>query len=392
MKINSVVRMGATLSTAGEDLIEKLFGFLPSEGPQDVRGPCSIFTRLEPLFSCSDEELDPNPVINSALSDLVALLQGSESALGKRGASKLFGSLQEEVCNEIDGRCELQQRASAIREIATRAESRLELYYARLLLETKPVLMDKHRSRVERVREASYPFPYVENYVTMVDKESQVLRRLVCERKGMGSPRAVHVQSVENRMEETCDDEMWVAFCGSGALPLTGIVMTAFANVRVTLIDVDEEAVSVSRALIKKWESEDVIERGRINVIHGDAADMVFDGRWGRSRGGMRVDVVFIAALIENEVKERMFRALASRKYEAPLVVLRTAHGLTARLAYFESCRERLCEYMRMIAVVVPRTHVREDGGVVDEREGDLRVELFDRRILNSLEVYEWDG
>lgn len=375
--------MGATLSTAGEELIEKLFGSSECDGGQKEFGRCSIFTRLQPFFKCSDEELDPNPVINSALCDLVAVLQGRESVVGKRNGVRSFGSLQEEVCEEIDGRCELQRRARAIREIATRAESRLELHYGRLLVAAEPVLTDARMSKVERIRTAAYPFPYVENYVTMVDKESRVLRRLIRERRTMK-----RVESEGEKKGED-DDEIWVAFCGSGALPLTGIMLTAFENVRVTLIDVDAEAVAVSRALIAKWEREGVIERGRIKVMHADAGEVVFDGRRGRRReGAVRVDVVFIAALIENGVKEQMVQAVGRGGGAAPLVVVRTAHGLTARVAYFESWRQRLGAYMKMIAVVVPRTHVREDGGVVDERDGDVRVELFDERILNSLEVY----
>lgn len=346
----------------------------------------SIYSRLKPFFGKDDQSLDPCPVLNSILTDLVSHLQGSMLAPTKLSSDSFF-FIQKDMCDKIDINIDLQTRANQIRDVATRAESRMELFYAQRMLASSTHIQSS-MSALNRIREASKGFPYTENYVEMVQKESSVLRRLIGEH-GLAQKEA----SVEDE-SDTSNGEKIIAFCGSGPLPLTGVLLTALMNARVVLIDHDEEAVAVSRKLIQWWEQHNVIGKNRIQVVCQDGAKLWFCKPRGKVRQAeqafVECDMLFVAALIPGTVTERMFERVAEMKDEGPIVAVRTAHGLTARLAYFGSRRRRLRRYLKFVEVIVPRTHVGGDGVVADEEENVK--EMFGESILNSLEVYKWSG
>lgn len=363
---------GPVASKAATILIDRLLG--PTNYSSSFDKNPSIHFRLKGLVSKPDHYLDPSPLINSALGELVSYLQGAPN-LDLGDDTRPFSSIADEVCRLIDSDRLLQHRASTIRTIATRAESRLELFYVRRLL--KSTFRPETESAAQKVILASEDFPYTENYVFMVEKEAQVIE--------------CFLDTLRNRQDSPADGELSIAFCGSGPLPLTGILLSAYMNVNVTLVDNDSEAVQYSERLIEKWENDGVIPAGRIKIVLSDCADVHFVRPGSKNENGqiaVKCDVVFVAALIPNATKECVLERVSSLKEEGPVVVLRSAHGLTARLAYFRSRRKTMSRYLNFIGTVVPCVHDFGNGFVVDD---DVQpMEFFSSEILNSLELYSW--
>lgn len=328
--------------------------------------PNSVYCRIKDLVHQSDDHLDPSPIINAALSDLVAHLQGVTVDHTKSS----FAALQQTVCNVIDNDPILKSYARDIRSVAERAESRLELFYVQVLLRSTYERRSVETSYVECIRQASAEFPYTSNYDVMVHHEARVIQSL---------------------LPTPGKRKMHVVFCGSGPLPLTGLFLAANMNCNVTLVDCDAVAVRLSKRLITMWETRCVLPEGRVKVVRADGADLRFRAIGEREVGEqnakcMACDALFLAALIPNGVKETLVKRVSGLGDKAPLVVLRSAHGLTARFAYDYTRRFVLTQYLPLVATVVPETHAIGDGMVVDD---DLCPKaFFPPEILNSIEIY----
>ena len=182
-----------------------------------------------------------------------------------------------------------------------------------------------------------------------------------------------------------------VAFVGSGPLPLTGILLALHLNANVILIDCDSDAVQLSLQLVREWENKCILPENRVTVISCDACNLTFASKPTSpttSQGkAIYCDVLFVAALIPNAVKESLAQKVGKMGADGPLVVLRTAHGLTARLAYFPSHRNMLRKHLHFVGVVAPLTHHIGNGAIVDDEE--LPLDFFPTEILNSLEIYQ---
>lgn len=337
----------------------------------------SIYIRLEKYLTEPDESLDPSPDINETLSELVSLLQGSFRNL-QLVNDACFADVARKVCDDIDENKSLRDRANAIRSIAIRSETRLELYWAyHLARSTAPI--NPALPTIEKIREGSGAFPYVENYIRMVQTEAKVIRAYLRQ-----SFRAEYIRTRPIR----------VAFCGSGPLPLTGILLSVCLKANVILIDKDQESVDLSQKLIKNWEERDIIPIGMVNVMCADGGHLIFTRnvcRHSRQEGLhpklVECDVLFVAALIPNQTKEEIARNIAEMRNDGPLVVMRTAHGLTARFAYFQNRRSVIERYLNFIGLVVPEVHEYGDGHIVDDNVKPIGY--FPKDILNSLELFE---
>eukprot|EP00177_Eucheuma_denticulatum_P008253 GFKZ01015020.1.p1 GENE.GFKZ01015020.1~~GFKZ01015020.1.p1 ORF type:complete len:415 (-),score=50.43 GFKZ01015020.1:665-1909(-) len=339
----------------------------------------SIYERVKKYLDEPDSSLDPAPEINSILSELVSLLQGATTTHTLEDGLT-FADVARCICDEIDNNELLEARASAIRTIAIRSETRLELYWASLLANNHDVV-NPTSSTIEKVRAGTGGFPYVENYVSMVQTEAEVIKA-----------------QMAAETERLRPKKLRVAFCGSGPLPLTGILLSACLDAQVTLIDNDEKAVELSQKLVNNWERRGITPAGRIDIVCADGGQIRFfrGGRKGISRDGVgagrarsiECDILFVAALIPNQTKEEIARNVAEMRQDGPLVVVRTAHGLTARFAYFQNRRNVIEKYLNFSGLVVPELHEFGDGRIVDD---DVKpIGLFPRDILNSLEIFGW--
>lgn len=321
----------------------------------------SIYSQTCTFTHQPDEKLDPAPKINAALSQLVAFLQGNLRGTSiEKNPSTDFVKIARRACEIIDSDKLLSKRAAEIVQIAMRAEFRMELFFARKILGESRLEAEQLAglSYPERVALASRNFPYIFNYSTIVEEEVKVLNQF-------------------GKREH-------IVFCGSGPLPLTGLLLSTHVTAKLTFVEIDAEAVQLSRKLIQKWEEQDIIPAGRINVIHNDIANIVDEVM-------KTCDTLFVAAFIRNDVSETLFQSASKLQSKSPLLVLRSAHGLTARFAYRRSNRHMLGKYLPLVGTAVPETHAasfRQPPQVDD----DDRVPMawFPSEILNSLELYKY--
>lgn len=347
----------------------------------------SLYSRLKKYLGEPDTSLDPAPEVNALLSELVSHLQGNSKVLGLRHTSE-FAAIEERVCEAIDKDELLQSRAAAIRSLAIRAESRLELFWTRALLDDGTV-PEQSLSATEKVVLGAGDFPYTMNYVSMVEKEVEVINTVLQAMPELDGNLLVEDDSGRRKCIE-------VAFCGSGPLPLTGILMAASMDAMVTLVDIDYEAAQLSRRLVANWEARGIIAGGQVRVVCADGGKVDFCRRAARhaGRAGPRVsvqcDVLFVAALIPNSTKEEIAQNVSEMRAGGPLVVLRTAHGLTARLAYFQNRRHVMAKHLEFVGLVAPKVHEVGGGWIVDDNVRPIG--FFDEKILNSLELYRWRG
>ncbi len=87
-------------------------------------------------------------------------------------------------------------------------------------------------------------FPYISNYEILADAEARIL---------------------DEALGRTATGP--VAFLGSGPLPLSGIVLSIRRGIKVTLVDLDEDAVKISREVLKMLEDNKVIKPGMIDIV-----------------------------------------------------------------------------------------------------------------------------
>lgn len=345
----------------------------------------SLYSRLKKYLGEPDDSLDPSPAVNSLLSELVGHLQGAVTT-EELYCGPPFADVEQAACAQIDKNELLCSRANAIRSLAIRAESRLELYWTRSLIQDASIAFP-WLSPIEKVQMGSRDFPYTRNYVNMVQKEADVIRLHSGQRNGM---------ALGMRHGTANGEEFRVAFCGSGPLPLTGILLAVTMDASVTLIDNDPEAVKLSQQLIENWELRGIIQPNQIRVVCADGGKLRFF-RTARNyqalegspnTNSVQCDVLFVAALIPNATKEEIAQNVSEMRQDGPLVVLRTAHGLTARLAYFQNRRHIMTRYLDFIGLIAPTVHDLGDGKIVDD---DVRpMGFFSEEILNSLELYQW--
>lgn len=66
----------------------------------------------------------------------------------------------------------------------------------------------------------------------------------------------------------------YFTFLGGGSLPVSGILLHIHTGAKINLIDLDPEAITLSRRLIENLEKLGIIESGAIQVYFGDAKEM----------------------------------------------------------------------------------------------------------------------
>lgn len=371
LNLENNTHFSAAASGINSAATSMVYALLGATGPKGrFVNSKSIYSRLKPYVDKEDERLDPEPELNAALSELVIFLQGKSHSTLATGTP--FATIAQQACRQIDADAELCARAQEIREVAGKAESRLELHFVRKVLD-KPLpasLPLQCLSPAERVIYAARDFPYIENYAMMVGQEARLLA--------------------------TMRASSHIVFCGSGPLPISGALFAAHMDARVTLIDCDEGAVRLSRELMEAWECCGVLPAGRVRVCHENGSNLRFckmphSDEDTCNNGLLACDVIFIAALVPNHVKETLVRAAGALGNAAPLVVLRSAHGLTARLAYPPTHRPAFSKYLPLLATVVPAAHaVNYDAPPAVDADDQLPVDWFPADILNSLEIYGW--
>ncbi len=106
-----------------------------------------------------------------------------------------------------------------------------------------------------------------------------------------------------------------VLFVGSGPLPLTGLILARDYDCHVTLMDVSNEAIELSKKLVSKLDLTD-----KINVVNSNA--LSFDKY-------IEFDVIYLAALagISKGLKKKILGKIKSDSSEKVHLIARSSFG-----------------------------------------------------------------
>ncbi|MEN0062897.1 MAG: nicotianamine synthase family protein [Myxococcota bacterium] len=302
-----------------------------------VDGPTSVYQALTDHIVASQSPFEPCPTVNGALRGLVKTLQGE--GLAEPEEIRAVHAQALTLLQQVE---EWQDRAHTVRDFAGRAEAALERAYA-------PTLAVEHSpsaTPLARLCDALGPFPYLENYQRLVEAESRLLRGV---------------------------RHVW--FGGAGPAPLTGLLLHATLGVRVTLVDVDAEAVEVSQALVTRLERMGALIPGFVQTRHADLRDGIDTDD---------VDALLIASLVDEEAKVQVAQHVAT-KARRPRLLFRSARGLCSAFAYRPTPRARIeAAGWRFVGHLAPETQA-------SVRDPEV-LAIVDRRILNSTEVFVAQG
>ncbi len=250
-------------------------------------------------------------------------------------------------------------------------------------------LEDEALTRIEMAKILLSRFPYVRNYELMLLAELCMLQqplkpRFVPERmlaaRGWTIDDAL-IERLDNAITDIassigpvqqfkgtlpCRDRT-IAVCGSGPLPMSALFLHLLTDARVILIDDDQDAVERSRRLIANLERMNIIGRGTLSVLRQAAGDVTFHdpGRPPTSACdvGVGCDVVMIASLVDAESKESIARQFMTNSYAPELLIMRSATGLSAKLAYdsvrtMDFCRGNLVYCGETVPATQISTHL----------------------------------
>jgi hypothetical protein len=290
--------------------------------------------------------LAPCAEVDLALGRLVAIIQGDYAAHTHSDdvwpEQDLEHAVRVALLQRIQADSGLRERAHRLRSCAGVGETAMEQHYSRALLTQ---LASVHRPyeqqppgalRTELLERCLVKFPYTRNYRLLTTAELRLLQH-------PAPPlliRTAHVLSLSRAQRQRLEAELaqlrllamrkpalpWhkqtIAVCGSGPLPVTGLMLHTLTGARVSLIEREPNAVSVSRALIDQLERLQVLEAGAVRVVHGDVAELT-----------PRAEVVLVASLVGNAAKLQLVRRLREAAGLQALL-LRSASSLCAELAY----------------------------------------------------------
>lgn len=363
-----------TIARSAQFLLDELFN----------RPPDRAFKALHPQLraleqACQAERRDfsalaPAPLLNALLGRLVALLQG-EGVLDDRQApipwsaqDRHLRALVTHVAAARIRQCpDLQRQAHDIRRIAGIAEGQMERFHsARVCRRLKLIpsrIACSGSTPWHRLRAAFSEFPYTDNYERLVRAELRLLatpatpnwqrlgeRPILSAAAARGLPRlrvAVH-HALQARSALPLAVGTWAkktfVVCGSGPLPLTGLMFHGLTQANVVLVDNDPHAVAQARLLVSALERHQALRPNAVRVLLADAGELRFIPPLAQRRAlhtssrtqqEVQCHGLLIASLLPTATKRRIFRHLRDTPMEQPLAVLaRSARGLTAELAY----------------------------------------------------------
>ena len=313
--------------------------------------------------------IDGDPILVERAARLKTMAAAAENELEKHFVDQINEDLEERFLpGGVPDRYERRRlRDQAMEQIdETLALNEREL--AGLAM-PELALDDEALIRIDMLKILLGRFPYVRNYELMLLAELAMLQRPltprflpervlfskagnidaelmnrwdaeiagVASRIGLGHA-AQHASNPTSSQGPLSASDRTVAVCGSGPLPLSALFLHLLTGTKVILIDQAAAAVDRSRRLIVNLERLEIVEPGALSVQQREAGGVRFrrPNAPGEGRSGATVacDGVMIASLLDPSAKASIadhFRRDAS----APdLLIMRSATGLSARLAY----------------------------------------------------------
>jgi hypothetical protein len=221
-------------------------------------------------------------------------------------------------------------------------------------------LDDEALIRVEMTKILLSRFPYVRNYELMLLAEIAALQRpltplFLRERALSGKGGQIDRALIERWGKAVAgissvtgepDAHRWqgaltdrtIAICGSGPLPMSALFLHLFTGAAVVLIDMERTAVVRSQRLITNLERLGILKPGVLAVRRVNAADVSFHHP-NRLSGNMAdtsvtCDAVMVASLVDHNAKTSIATQLCVDHGAPKLLIMRSATGLSAQLAY----------------------------------------------------------
>lgn len=213
---------------------------------------------------------------NSVIFDFIKKIKSLASFEPSNEVNKIFSDLVNYALTTKDNINISREDFEYIQKSAALAEYELEKYWVRQLLDNNKKLED---------------FVYYDNYIKLTRIEWSSL--LACK-----------LHRNHN-----------VLFVGSGPLPLTGLILARDYGCHVTLMDISDEAVELSKKLVSKLELT-----GKINVVNFDA--LSFDKY-------LNFDVIYLAALagISKGLKKKILNKIKTDSSEKVHLIARSSFG-----------------------------------------------------------------
>lgn len=382
----------ATAQALSGRVLDELFGSHSIHDALDARLRACDTARsdLRALAPCVE--------VNALLGRVVSIIQGDYGAPPPDPETELLVRIALE--QQIAAEPLLRERAGRIRRSAAVAETAMEQHYSRTLCAELQAVREPFSPQVAgRLRTALLErclinFPYTRNYRLLTLAELRLLqhpapplllRAAHAARLPLAQRQRFEIELAKLRARAARGTalgcEHTVAVCGSGPLPLSGLMLHTFTDARVQLIERDTSAVAQSRALIAELERLQIIAAGKVEVVHADLAEHT-----------PRAHVVLVASLVDNTVKQQLVQRLrASDTLHA--LLLRSASSLCAELAYEPVDTLQLTDpSLPFCGEQVPATDVqhRSEHLVCSAREVLNNTELYRPLPLGAADATRW--
>ena len=285
-------------------------------------------------------------------------------------------------------------------------------------------LDDEALIKIEMTKILLSRFPYVRNYELMLLAELAMLQRPLTPRFARERRLADKKGDVDDALIERLDlaaadiaahfgpawplkESMFsqdrsctIAICGSGPLPMTALFLHLFTGTNIVLVDDDQAAVERSKRLIANLELVEILGPGVLTVVQQNAGHVHFQApdMSGEASPGMSLvcDAVMMASLVDHDAKASIAAQFSSDAGAPPLLIMRSAAGLSAKLAYdpvptetfgrsnLAYCGETLPA--TQVAIHLDRTEAARQGVTCATSPDVLAIAHPD--VVNTTEVY----
>lgn len=301
---------------------------------------------------------------------------------------RLHVAVIDRLLRRIDDSSILAERATRLKAIAAAAENELEKHFADLINEhieasflpggvldryKRENFCDQARGQVDETRELNEReliglatpelsldeeahlriemakillgrFPYVRNYELMLFAELAMLQQpltpLSCEDSVSGVDSVSGADSVSGSdIGSRLGADRTIAICGSGPLPLSALFLHLFTGTKIVLIDQAPVAVERSKRLIANLERLEIVEPSALTVHQRNAGNVCFRSQHATPEktpdaSSVACDAVMIASLVDPDAKAAIAEHFSRDPGAPELLIMRSATGLSARLAY----------------------------------------------------------
>lgn len=301
--------------------------------------------------------IDGHPTLRDRAGRIKSMASAAESELEKHFTDLINGRLESSF---IPGGTLDRYKIKSLRDQASsRVEESQALNERELFGLARPALAldEEALIRIEMARILLSRFPYVRNYELMLLAELAMLQRPMTPRFSRERRLSSKAGAIDMALIERWDNavagmssrvgplpdllsasDRTIAICGSGPLPMSALFFHLFTGASIILIDDDRAAVERSKRLIANLEQLEILEIGALTVRQQDAGRLVYHAPEraveASHMASVVCDAVMIASLVSADAKTSIAEQFSIDDKAPELLIMRSATGLSARLAY----------------------------------------------------------